>query len=116
MLPKTGSLSIRHLGDHMPVRKENGCLWITHSRYYSQWVGNLPYAPYIYWNVHTDDNIIPVCTYGYKTLKSAQKQIASYVSDVKEYRMIHMETEEECKVRRMKLIEECRNDFKEQMQ
>ena len=36
-----------------------------------------------------------MCTYGYKTLKSAQKQIASYVSDVKEYKMIHMETEEE---------------------
>jgi len=79
----------------MSVRNEKGCLWITHSRYYSQWVGNLPYAPFIYWNIHTHDNVIPVCTYGYKTLKSAQKQIASCVSNIKEYRMIHMETEEE---------------------
>ena len=100
----------------MPASKENGCLWMTHSRYYSQWDGNLPYAPYIYWNVVTESDVIPVCTRGYKTLKSAQKQISSYVSDVKEYRMIHMETEEECKVRMMKLIEECRNALKEQMQ
>jgi hypothetical protein len=79
----------------MSAFKSNGCLWVTHSRYYSQWVGNLPYVPFIYWNVHTHDDIIPVCTYGYKTLKSAQKQIASYISDVKEYKMIHIETEEE---------------------
>jgi hypothetical protein len=91
----------------MPVRKENGCLWVTHSRYYSQWVGNLPYAPFIYWNVHTHDNVIPVCTYGYKTLKSAQKQIASYVSDVKEYKMIHMETKEEHDIQSLKFIQRC---------
>lgn len=79
----------------MPALTQNGCLWITHSRYYSQWVGSLPFAPYIYWNVVTESDVIPVCTHGYKTLKSAQKQIASYISDVKEYKMIHIETKEE---------------------
>lgn len=93
----------------MPVTKQNGCVWITHSKYYYQWVGNLPYAPLTYWNVHTHDDIIPVCTYGYKTLKSAQKQIASHISNVKECRLLHIETEEEHKVSMMKIIFGCRN-------
>jgi len=80
---------------------DNGCLWLIHSRYYSQWVGSLPFAPHVYWNVITDDDIIPVCTHGYKNLKSAQQQIKKRIVDVKEYRLLHIESEEEHGVERL---------------
>ncbi len=88
----------------MRVSNQNGCIWITHSRYYSQWTGGLPYAPFTYWNVITDDDIIPVCTHGYKTLKSAQRQISSYISNVKECKVLHVETEEEHEVQFLKCV------------
>jgi len=79
---------------------QHGCYWITHSRYFNQWVGGLPYAPHVYWNVITDDeDIIPVCTYGYKNLKSAKQKIKKYIVDVKECCLLHIETEEECYIR-----------------
>ncbi len=86
----------------MPAIDEKGSLYLIHSRYYSQWTGGLPYAPFTYWNVITDDDVIPVCTYGYKTLKSAQRQISSYISNVKEYKLLHVETEEEHEVQFLK--------------
>jgi len=95
----------------MPAINEKGSLYLIQSKYYSQWVGNLPFAPYVYWNVITDDDVIPVCTYGYKTLKSAQKQISSYVSNVKEYRVLHVETEEEHDIQHMKIIQRSRESF-----
>jgi hypothetical protein len=91
----------------MTYQDLNGCIWITHSGYYSQWIGGLPYAPFTYWNVVTDDDIIPVCTHGYKTLKSAQRQISSYISNVKEYKVLHVETEEEHKVQFLKYVSRC---------
>ena len=36
----------------MPARTENGCLWITHSKYYYQWIGGLPYAPFDWFECH----------------------------------------------------------------
>jgi len=79
----------------MRVSNENGCIWITSAKYYYQSPASLPFASQTYWNVVTDDDVIPVCTYGYKTPKSAQSKISSYVLNVKEIRLIHVETEEE---------------------
>jgi hypothetical protein len=95
----------------MPLSNQNGCIWIIQSKYYNQWVGNLPFAPFVYWNVITDDDTIPVCTYGYKTIKSAEKQISSYVSNIKELKVLHIETEEEHKVQFLKYVSECRENF-----
>ena len=91
----------------MSVLTQNGCRWIIHSRYYSQWVGSLPFAPHVYWNVITDDDIIPVCTHGYKNLKSAQQQIKKCIVDVKEYRLLHIQTEEENNLERFKWTAMC---------
>jgi hypothetical protein len=91
----------------MPARTENGCLWITHSKYHYQWIGSLPFAPFVYWNVVTDDDIIPVCTFGYKNLKSAQQQIKKCIVDVKEYRLLHIESEEDHDVERFKWAAMC---------
>ena len=88
----------------MSTITQNGCHWIIHSRYYSQWVGSLPFAPHVYWNVITDDDIIPVCTYGYRNLKSAQQQIKKSIVDVKEYRLLHIQPEEEHDIERMNMI------------
>jgi hypothetical protein len=91
----------------MRVSNENGCIWITHSKYYYQSPASLPFAPQTYWNVITNNDVIPVCTYGYKTLKSAQSKISSYVSNVKEIKLIHIETEEEHRIQNIKYIREC---------
>lgn len=77
------------------VHSYDETLYLAHSRYYSQWIGNLPFAPHVYWNVYIENDIIPVCTYGYKNLKSAQQQIKKYIADIKEYRLVHTETEDE---------------------
>lgn len=93
----------------MPVLSRNkkpGALYLTHSKYYYQWVGDLPFSPQVYWNVVTDDDIIPVCTHGYKNQKSAQKQIKSYIPNAKEFRLIHVETEEECEVETKEWIQQ----------
>ena len=87
----------------MPLSIEKGCFYFTHSRYHSQWVGGLPFSPQIYWNVITDDDIIPVWTYGYKNLKSSQQQIKKYIPYAKEYRELHIQTEEEYDIERFKL-------------
>lgn len=86
---------------------QNGWYWITHSRYRNQWAGGLPYAPVVYWNVITDDDIIPVCTWGYKNLKSAQQQINKCIVDVKEYRLLHIETKKEYDIQSEKYIQRC---------
>ena len=93
----------------MPVSIEKGCFYFTHSKYYYQWVGGLPYAPHVYWNVITHDDIIPVCTYGYKNLKSAQQQIKKFIVGVKEYHLLHTETKEESSIEMLKFIQRCRD-------
>lgn len=97
----------------MPARTENGCLWITHSKYHYQWIGGLPFAPFVYWNVVTDDDIIPVCTFGYKNLKSAQQQINKCIVDVKEYRLLHIETKKEHDIQAEKCRQSCVNSSRE---
>lgn len=102
----------------MPVRflnlnKKDEALYLTHSKYFYQWTGGLPFAPHVYWNVVTDDDVIPVVTYGYKNEKSAQKQIKYYISNIKEFRLIHVETEEECHVEMMKRIWQIRRAYNE---
>ena len=92
---------------------QNGWYWITHSRYYNQWAGGLPYAPVVYWNAITDDDIIPVCTWGYKNLKSAQQKIKKCIVDVKEYRLLHIETKEEYDIQSEKVIQRCVASSKE---
>lgn len=96
----------------MPVlssNKKNEALYLTHSKYFYQWIGGLPFAPQVYWNVVTDDDVIPVVTHGYKNEKSAQRQIKSYISNIKEFRLIHVETEEECDIENMRRIYQIRN-------
>jgi hypothetical protein len=88
----------------MRISIENGCYYFTHSRYYSQWVGGLPFSPQIYWNIVTDDDIIPVWTYGYKNVKSSQQQIKKHIPHAKEYRVIHIQTEEEQRIEEFKRI------------
>jgi hypothetical protein len=91
--------------------KDDKTVYITQSKYYRQWVGGLPFAPQMYWNVVTnDDDVIPVTTHGYKNEKSSQKQIKQYISNVKEIRLIHVETEEEHKVEFQKRIARMRNE------
>jgi hypothetical protein len=87
----------------MPLSIEKGCFYFTHSRYHYQWVGGLPFASQVYWNVITNDDIIPVLTYGYKNLKSSQQQIKKYIPYAKEYRVLHIQTEEENDIQRFKL-------------
>ena len=100
----------------MSVLTQNGCHWIIHSRYYSQWVGSLPFAPHVYWNVVTDDDIIPVCTHGYKNLKSAQQQIKKSIKDIREYCLLHIQSEEEHDVERMNVMYFIRGQLKNKEQ
>ena len=89
------------------MTKQNKCLYIIHSRYYSQWVGSLPFSPTLYWNIVTEDDIIPVSTYGYKNQKSSQQQIKKHIEGIKEYRLIHIESEEEQEIQNMEYARLC---------
>jgi hypothetical protein len=79
----------------MPVINEKGCRWIISSKYYKQSPASLPFAPHMYWNVVTDRDIIPVCTWGYKDEKSARKQINTYIYGVKEIRLLYVQSKED---------------------
>lgn len=101
----------------MPVlssNKKNEALYLTHSKYFYQCIGGLPFAPQVYWNVVTDDDVIPVVTHGYKNEKSVQRQIKSYISNIKEFRLIHVETEEEYHIEKIKSIQQIRRVFYEE--
>lgn len=87
---------------------DNGSYYIVHSRYYSQWVA---YSPHLYWNVVTDDDLIPVCTHGYANVKSSQQQIKKYISNVKECRLLHTETKEEHDIEMYKTISMIRSNY-----
>lgn len=96
----------------MPVFVCNGCISITHSKYYSQWIGGLPYKPQIYWNVITDNDVIPVTTYGYKNIESSIKQIKLYISNIIECKLLHVETETEHEIYKRKSLQRFRDSFK----
>jgi hypothetical protein len=89
--------------------KDDETVYIVQSKYYSQCVRGLPFAPHMYWNVVTDDDVIPVITYGYKNEKSSQKQIKQYILNVKEIRLIHIETKEENDIAFQKYIKKMRD-------
>jgi len=94
--------------------KDDETVYIVESKYYRQWVGGLPFAPHMYWNVVTDDDVIPVMTHGYKNEKSSQKQIKQYVSNVKEIRLIHVETKEEYDIAFQKYMKRMRESFRDE--
>ncbi len=89
--------------------KDDETVYIVQSKYYIQCVRGLPFAPHMYWNVVTDDDVIPVITYGYKNEKSSQKQIKQYILNVKEIRLIHIETKEENDIAFQKYIKKMRD-------
>lgn len=91
---------------------QDECIYLVHSKYYRQWVGGLPFAPHMYWNVVTDDDVIPVVTHGYKNEKSSQKQVKSNISNVQEIRLIHVETKEEYDVQLQTYIKRARGLYK----
>lgn len=99
--------------NYASINRKRFCFYFTHSKYYHQWTGGLPYAPFVYWNVITHDDIIPVCTYGYKNSKSVIKQIKMYIADVIECKLLHTETEQESDIQKQRLIRECVNSSKE---
>ena len=62
--------------------------------------------------ISTEKQIV-IEAFGYKNLKSAQQQINKCIVDVKEYRLLHIETKEEYDIQSEKCIQRCMDSSRE---